>query len=77
MRLSNLNQILISPSEFSVLPRKISAYLRVESPSDANTRKIIGFNKILNINDLCLKGISSFCEKHYFVLRNGPFQGPI
>ena len=33
-RLSNCNRILIFRSEFPVLPRKISAYLRTDSPSE-------------------------------------------
>ena len=77
VRLSNWKRILIFPSEFSVLPRKISAYLRAESPSGANTRKITGFSKILNINSLYLMVILSHCKKHHFTFRNGPFQGPI
>ena len=28
---------------------------------------------ILNINDLYLMDILSFCEKHHFDLRNGPY----
>ena len=35
-----------------------------------------GFYNILNINNLYLKGILSFCNMHHFGLRNGPFQGP-
>ena len=77
VQLSNWKRILIFPSEFSVLPRKISAYLRAESPSGANTRKIRGFSKILNINSLYLMVILSHCKKHHFTFRNGPFQGPI
>ena len=73
--LSNYNRILFFHSGFPDIPRKISAYLRAESSSGANTRKIRGFYKVLNINDLCLRGISSHCKKHRFGLRNGLFQG--
>ena len=59
---------------FLIYPRKISEYLRTKSPSDANTRNMICFYNILNINDLCLKGISSLCEKAHFVMRKGLFQ---
>ena len=72
--LSNYNRILIFPPQFPTLPRKISAYLQTNLPSDANTRIIRGFYKILNINDLCLRGILSFCKKHHFGLQNGPFR---
>ena len=71
--LTDCNRILIFTSEFSFLPRKISAYLRTDSSSDANTRKIRDYSNILNINYLCLKGISSLCKKHRFGLRNRPF----
>ena len=74
-QLSNCNRILIFRVWFPTIPRKISAYLRTEFPSGANTRKIIGFYKILNIKDLCLKGVFLYCKKHHFGLRNGPFQG--
>ena len=30
---------------------------------------------MLNINNLCLRGILSPCKKHHIVLRNGLFQG--
>ena len=43
--------------------------------SGSNTRKIRGFYKILNSNDLCLRGSFPHCKKHHFGLRNGPFQG--
>ena len=72
--LSDCNRILNFPSEFPDIPRKISAYLRTDFPSDANTRNIRGFYNILNINDLCSRRISSHCKKHHFGLRNGPFQ---
>ena len=73
--LSNRNRILIFRSEFPILPRKISEYLRTELSSGSNTRKIRGFYKILNSNDLCLRGSFPHCKKHHFGLRNGPFQG--
>ena len=72
--LTDCNRILIFTSEFSFLPRKISAYLRTDSSSDANTRKIRDYSNILNINNLCLRGISSYCKKHRFGLRNGLFR---
>ena len=74
MQLSDYNRILIFPSKFSDIPRKISEYLRTKSPSDANTRNMICFYNILNINDLCLNGILSLCEKAHFVMRKGLFQ---
>ena len=72
--LSIYNLISIFPSQFPDIPRKISAYLRTDSSSGANTRKIRGFYNVLNINDLYLKGISSFCNMHRFGLRNGLFR---
>ena len=72
--LTDCNRILIFTSEFSFLPRKISAYLRTDSSSVANTRKIRDYSNILNINNLCLRGISSYCKKHRFGLRNGLFR---
>ena len=74
--LSSCNRILIFPPQFSDIPRKISAYLQTDSSSGANTRIIRGFYKILNINDLCLRGILLFCKKHHFGLRNGPYWRP-
>ena len=73
--LSDCNRILIFRSWFSDIPRKISEYLRADFPSDVNMRKIRGFYKILNINNLTLEDVLSFFKKHYFGLRNGPFQG--
>ena len=75
-QLSICNRFSFFLPRFPDIPRKISAYLQTDSSSGANTRIIRGFYKILNINDLCLRGILSFCEKHRFVMRNGPFQGP-
>ena len=72
--LSNCNRILIFRSEFPDIPRKISAYLRTNSSSGANTQKIRGLYKILNINNLYLKGILSLCNMHHFSMWNGPFQ---
>ena len=74
--LTDCNRILIFTSEFSFLPRKISAYLRTDSSSDANTRKIRDYSNILNINYLCLNGISPLCKKHHFGLQNRPFRRP-
>ena len=73
--LSDCNRILNFPSEFPDIPRKISAYLRTDFPSDANTRIMRGYYNVLNINDLCLMGILSLCEKAHFGLRNSPFWG--
>ena len=70
-QLSNRNRFLFFPSRFPDIPRKISAYLRTDSPSGANTRNIRGYHKTLNINKLCLKGILSFCNMHHFGMRNG------
>ena len=74
--LSIYKRIPIFPSGFPDIPRKISAYLRADSSSGANTRKIRVFYKILNINDLCLRGILSLCKKHHFGLRNGLYWRP-
>lgn len=45
--------------------------MQPDSPSAANTRNIKGYYKILNINNLYLKGVLSSCEKHHFDMRNG------
>ena len=73
--LSDWKQILIFPPWFSVIPRKISAYLRTDSSSGANTRIMEGFNNILNINNLRLRDILSLCKKHHSIIRYGPYQG--
>ena len=72
--LSDCNRIFIFPLEFPVLPRKISAYLRPDSPSDANTRIMSGFYNMLNINYLHLGGVLLCCEKHHSGMRYGPFR---
>ena len=74
-QLSICNRILNFGSEFPHIPRKISAYLLTDFPPGANTRKIRGFYKILDIRDLCLRAISSHCKKHHFGMRNRPFRG--
>ena len=74
--LSICNRFSVFPSGFPDIPRKISAYLRPESSSDANTRILKGFYKMLYINDLHLRGISSLCKKHHFGLRNGLYWRP-
>ena len=74
-RLSICNRFSFFLPRFPDIPRKISAYLLTDFPSGANTRKIRGFYKILDINDLYLRAISSHCKKHRFVLRNRPFRG--
>ena len=53
--------------------RKISAYLRADSPSGANTRIMRGLHNTLYINYLCLKSILSFYNMHHFGMRNGPY----
>ena len=75
-RLSNCNRILIFPSEFSVLPQKLSEYLRTDSPSDANTRKIRTLRKLLNTSNLYTGTIFSSCNKHHFSMWYCLFQGP-
>ena len=66
VQLSDCNRILIFTSEFPDIPRKISEYLRTDFPSGANMRKMRGFHKALNSNDLYLKGILLLCKKHHF-----------
>ena len=65
----------IFPSEFSVLPQKSSAYLRADSPADANSRNMRGLLKTLNIKDLYLRHIFSPRKKHCFSMRLSPYQG--
>ena len=74
--LSDCKRFLIFRSEFPTIPRKISAYLQSDFPSGANTRNTSGFCKLLNVNNLYLRGISSHCKKHHFGLRNGPYWRP-
>ena len=74
--LTDYNRISIFYSGFPDIPRKISAYLQADSSSGANTRKISNFSNILNINDLCLRGILLLCKKHHFGLRNGLYWRP-
>ena len=74
--LTDYNRISIFYFGFPDIPRKISAYLQADSSSDANTRNMRGFYKILNINDLCLRGISLLCKKHHSSLRNGLYWRP-
>ena len=73
-QLSNCKQFLIFSPEFPIIPHKISAYLRTDIPSGAYTRNIRGLHNVLNVSSLCLKDVLSFCKKHHFGLRNGPFQ---
>ena len=51
-QLTDFQYPAVFPFEFSVLPRKISEYLRADFPSDVNSRKIRVLFKILNIKDL-------------------------
>ncbi len=72
--LSNRNKILIFLSVLPDIPRKISVYLQIDLPSGANTQIMKGLHNTLNINDLCLRGISSHCNMPHFGLRKSPFQ---
>ena len=60
--LSNCNHILIFPPQFSDIPRKMSAYLRSDSSSAANTRNISGLCKLLNVNNLYLRVFYYFAK---------------
>ena len=51
-QLTDFQYPAVFPFEFSVLPRKISEYLRADFPSDVNSRKIRVLFKMLNIKDL-------------------------
>ena len=73
--LSNCKQILIFRSGFPVLPRKISEYLRADSPSGANSRIIRGWYKTLSVRYLYLTTIFSCRNKHHFSMRYCPYQG--
>ena len=53
------------PPEFSVLPQKISENLRVGSPSDANSREMREFYKMLNVKSLYTREIFPTHEKHH------------
>ena len=75
VQVSNCKRIPVFPPEFSVLPRKISEYLRPDSSSDANSRVMRGLRKTLNANGLCLKDVFPPCDKHRFSLRLSPYQG--
>ncbi len=65
----------IFPSEFSVLPQKISENLRADSASDANSREIRVLYKPLNIKHLHTRGIFLSSKTHYFSTWYGPFHG--
>ena len=65
----------IFQSEFSVLPQKSSAYLRADSPSDANSQNMRDLLKRLNIKDLYLRHIFPPRKKHCFSMRLSPYQG--
>ena len=77
-QLSICNRFSSFLPRFPDIPRKISAYLSAYLLTDffsgANTRKIRGFYKILDINDLYLRDISPFCKKHHFGMRNRSFR---
>ena len=68
-QLSNRNLISVFAPEFPDIPRKISEYLRTDSPSGANLRVMRALRKQLNSNNLCLKGIFMHCKKHHFDLQ--------
>ena len=72
--LSDFQYPAVFPSEFSVLPKKINEYLRADSPSDANSRKIRDLRKTLDINNLHPRGIFPLCNKHCFSTWYCPFQ---
>ena len=79
--LSDCNRIPVFHSGFPDIPRKISAYLRTESSSGANTRIMRGFCKMLYINDLYLrvflrfaKSTISACEMAYIGGRKAPYR---
>ena len=59
----------VFPLKFSVLPQKIFAYLRADSPPDANTRKIRALRNTLNIKCLHLRKIFRPCKMHRFSMR--------
>ena len=65
----------IFQSEFSVLPQKSSAYLRADSPEDANSQNMRDLLKILNIKDLYLRHIFPPRKKHCFSMRLSLYQG--
>ena len=73
--LSNCKQILIFHFEFSVLPRKISAYLLADSLSDANTRIMRGLRKTLSASGLRPTTVFPASDKHRFGTRLSPYQG--
>ena len=73
-QLSICNRFSFFLPRFPDIPQKISAYLLTGFPSGANTRKIRSFYKILDINDLYSRDISSHCKKHHFGLWNRPFR---
>ena len=74
-QLSNCKQILIFRSGFPVLPRKISEYLRADSPSGANSRIIRGWYKTLSVKYLYLITVFSYRNKHHFSMQYCPYQG--
>ena len=65
----------IFQSEFSLLPQKSSAYLRADSPSDANSQNMRDLLKTLNIKDLYSRHIFPPCKKHCFSMRLSLYQG--
>ena len=73
--LSNCKQILIFWSGFPVLPRKISEYLRADSPSGTNSRIIRGWHKTLSVRYLYLRTVFSCRNKHHFSMQYCPYQG--
>ena len=72
--LSYFQYSVIILSEFSTLPRKISEYLRDESPLTTNSLNMRGIWKTLIFNVLHLGTISLSCNKHCFIIRYSPLQ---
>ena len=75
-QLSNRNRISVFAPEFPDIPRKISEYLRTDSPSGANLRVMRTLRKQLNSSDLCLRDIFTHCKMHHIGMRNGPYRVP-
>ena len=67
---------ILFSSEFSILPLKISEYLRADSPWNANTRIMKIFYKTLNVNELYLRYVFLNFKKHHSDMWLSPFQGP-
>ena len=66
-QLSNCNRISVFRFQFPDIPRKISAYLRADFTSDANTRKIRGFLYSVDYQWFMF-------ERYFFALQKAPFR---